>query len=138
MSHDEALLEQLPPEKLLDTANSRVITHAIPMMNAIGTIEQYLEHERANRNRAGIIRRLTDRIDAIYEETGEHPSETESKPESTLEPGQTPPVEAMMSTTTMTDTLSVWTPSGELLGLVHGHEPSGLAGPSMPLAWDEL
>ncbi|WP_254824877.1 hypothetical protein [Haloglomus halophilum] len=138
MSHDEPLLEQLPPEKLLDTANFRVITPAIPMMEAIETVEQYLEHERANRNRAGIIRRLTDRIDAIYEETGERPSETGSKPESTPELGQTPPVEPMTSTTTMTDTLSVWTPSRGLLDLVHDHEPGGLAGPSMPLAWEEL
>jgi hypothetical protein len=138
MSHDEALLEQLPPEKLLDTANSRVITPAIPMMEAIETVEQYLEHERANQNRAGIIRRLTDRIDAIYEGTSEHPPETESKPDSTLEPGQTQPVEPVISTTTMTDTHSVWTQSRELLGLVHDHESGGLAGPSMPLAWDEL
>ena len=32
MSHDESLLEQLPPEKLLDTRNTRVITPAIRMM----------------------------------------------------------------------------------------------------------
>ena len=72
MTRDESILEQLPPEKLLDTRKTRVITPAIEMMEEVATVELYLEHERKNRDRPGIIRYITDRIDAICEESEEN------------------------------------------------------------------
>lgn len=37
------------------------------MMEEAATVERYLEYERANRDRASIIRYLTDRIDTGIE-----------------------------------------------------------------------
>jgi hypothetical protein len=142
MTHDDSLLEHLPPAKLLDTANTRVITPAIPMMSEIATIEQYLEHERANRNRAGIIHLLTERIDAIYEENDETPPSHEQDQEdgivsdeqgSTTGPGPAVPAGAGESVET--------SPPNELLALVHEYGPAvsgGIAASAAPPAWDEL
>lgn len=158
MSYDDSLLEQLPPEKLLDTSNTRVITPAIAMMESVETVEQYLEHERANRNRAGIIRHLTERLDTIYEATGDHPSEPEAEPK--LEPKpeqeptpisrQSPPLKNETPATPPTterpaatqqpvpESAGVWMPTEDLLCLVDDLGPNGLGGPSTPPLWDEL
>mgnify|MGYP007023707266 FL=1 len=111
MSGDESLLEQLPPEKLLDTRNTRVITPAIEMMEEVETVERYLEHERANRDRAGIIRHLTERIDAIDEENGATPPRQEQEPEGEQEGDNVP--------TDDVETVSPMSPPEELLAYIH-------------------
>ncbi|TKX37094.1 hypothetical protein EXE51_08475 [Halorubrum sp. CGM5_25_10-8B] len=153
MGHDAAILEQLPPEKLLGTSNYRVISPAIRMMGEVETVEQYLKHERAKQNRGGIIRRLSERRDAIYEERAEAP------PERTTETGgsSTPPVEVEIpienpddlpvriqvepTTRTETETPASFIPpslSADLLALVHEHGPTGVARSPEAPAWDEL
>jgi hypothetical protein len=146
MSHDAAVLEQLPPEKLLDTSNYRVITPAITMMGEVETVEQYLEYERAHRNRGGIIRRLTERRDAIYEERGETlPIDIEIPTENPDEPLVQIHIESDALTQTKTETESESrasgispSPSADVLALVHEHRPTGVAGSPEPPAWDEL
>ena len=146
MSHDAAVLEQLPPEKLLDTSNYRVITPAITMMGEVETVEQYLEYERAHRNRGGIIRRLTERRDAIYEERGETlPIDIEIPTENPDEPPVQIHIESDALTQTKTETESESrasgispSPSADVLALVHEHGPTGVAGSPEPPAWDEL
>ncbi|MFC6874785.1 hypothetical protein [Halobellus marinus] len=136
MSHDESLLEQLPPEKLLDTRNTRVITPAIRMMEEAATVERYLEHERANRDRAGIIRYLTDRIDGIYEENGEIlPGEQSQEQE--MEGGH----EGDIVPVDEAETVSAMSPPEELLAYIHdlGSEPDKeIASSFDPPMWDEL
>jgi len=132
MSHDESLLEQLPPEKLLDTRNVRVITPAIEMMEEVATVEQYLEHERASRDRAGIIRHLTEQIDAIYEENGEiPPGEQNLEGE---DEGDIVPVDEA-------ETVSPMSPPEELLAYIHdlgSESDKEIASSFDPPLWDEL
>lgn len=129
MSHDTALLEKLPPEKLLDTSNYRVIRPAISMMETAETVEQYLLYERANRNRRGIIRRLTERRDAISDERGETPPHSQA--ESSI-------------TSSSTSAGKVGSPeeppilSAGLLALVHEHGPAGIEEAPSPPSWTEL
>lgn len=140
MSHDAAVLEQLPPEKLLDTSNYRVITPAITMMGEVETVEQYLEYERAHRNRGGIIRRLTERRDAIYEERGETlPVDVEIPTENPDEPSVKIHIksDAQAETEFRASGISS-SPSTEALALVDEHGPTGVAGSPEPPAWDEL
>ncbi|QLC35711.1 hypothetical protein EFA46_015770 (plasmid) [Halarchaeum sp. CBA1220] len=138
MSHDAALLEQLPPEKLLDTSNYRVIRPAIEMMEAVETVEQYLTHERANRNRAEIIRRLTDRLDAIQKEVGEQSPVTESKSERVLLPRNSRSSETETVTNRGPKAVAVWMPTKDLLSLVHNAGKRSPADSSTPPTWDEL
>ncbi|MFQ3293052.1 MAG: hypothetical protein ACI8VE_000106 [Natrialbaceae archaeon] len=133
MSGDESLLEQLPPEKLLDTRNTRVITPAIEMMEEVETVERYLEHERANRDRAGIIRHLTERIDAIDEENGETPPRQEQEPEGEHEGDNMSTADA--------ETVSPMSPPEELLAYIHGlgnESDDEIASSPAPPTWDEL
>jgi hypothetical protein len=136
MSGDESLLEQLPPEKLLDTRNTRVITPAIEMMEEVATVELYLEHERANRDRPGIIRHLTEQIDAIYEENGEIPPgerDQEQEPDGGQEGANVHTDEA--------ETVSSMSRPEELLAYIHdlGSESDEEIASSLdPPTWDEL
>ncbi|WP_251344599.1 hypothetical protein [Haloplanus halophilus] len=129
MSHDAAILEQLPPEKLLDTSNYRVIRPAIGMMETVEIVEQYLEYERANRNRGGIIRRLIERRDAISEERGETP------PHSQAESGAT---SSSTSAVGVGSSKEPPIPSSSLLALVHEQEPAGIEQAPTPPSWTEL
>ncbi|MFD1687190.1 MULTISPECIES: hypothetical protein [Halobellus] len=136
MSGDESLLEQLPPEKLLDTRNTRVITPAIEMMEEVATVELYLEHERANRDRPGIVRHFTEQIDAIYEENGEiPPGEKDQEQESEGEH------EGDNMSTADAETVSPMSPPEELLAYIHGlgnESDDEIASSPAPPTWDEL
>jgi len=129
MSHDADILEQYPPEKLLDRWNYRVILPAIRMMGEVETVEQYLEYERANRNRGGILRELTERHDAILDKHGETPSQYQE--ESTATSSSTSSVESGSS-----GEPSI--PSPDLLALIHEHGPGGIEGVPTPPPWGEL
>lgn len=132
MSDDESLLKQLPPEKLLDTRNTQVITPAIEMMVEIETVERYLKHERANRDRAGIISHLTEQIDAIDEETGEIP------------PGEQEPEDEQQGDENFADDVEPVlpvSPPEELLAHIHdleGKSGKKIASSPAPPTWDEL
>jgi len=130
MSDDESILEQLPPQKLLDTANGRAISAAIEMMEEVATVEQYLEHERANRARPGIIRNLTERIDTICDANDDIPAGEEQDQER----------EDTVPTVT-TESISPISPPEDHLAYIHdlGDESAGRIGPSPTLpTWDEL
>jgi len=138
MSGDTSLLEQLPPEKLLDTRNPRAITPAIEMMEEVATVEQYLEHERANRNRAGIIRHLIEQIDAIYEENGEIPPGEQDQDKEQEPEGEH---EGINVSTDDVETVSPMSPPEELLAYIHdlGSESDDeIASLPAPPTWDEL
>lgn len=140
MSHDATVLEQLPPEKLLDTSNYRVITPVITMMGEVETVEQYLEYERAHRNRGGIIRWLTEYRDAIYEERGETlPVDVEIPTENPDELSVKIHIKSDAQTETEFRASGISpSPSTEALALVDEHGPTGAAGSPEPPAWDEL
>lgn len=142
MTDDDSLLEQLPPEKLLDTANGRAISAAIEMMAEVAVVEEYLEYERSNRDRDGIVRDLRDRIDDIYEDNDETPPEKQ-RPEPAAKPESTPgAVETVGTPETDTGSVSPESPPAELLETLHelGNDRStNLDGwPSPPPTWDEL
>jgi len=144
MSHDAAVLDQLPPEKLLDTSTYQVITPAIRMMDEVETVDQYLEHERANRGRAGILRELTERRDAIREERGEEPPQQHSGESTSILSGVGESWEKQNDSLGDTDVPSQISgeipsqPSEDLLALVHehglGNTPESVTAPS----WSEL
>ena len=53
--HDtDPVLQKLPPEKLLDADRLRPIRAGIACMDSIETIQAYLAHENANRNRTQV------------------------------------------------------------------------------------
>jgi hypothetical protein len=80
------------------------------MMVEIETVERYLQHERANRDRAGIISYLTEQIDAIVEENGEIPP-GEQEPEDEQEGDNVP--------TDDVETVSPMSPPEELFAYIH-------------------
>jgi methylphosphotriester-DNA--protein-cysteine methyltransferase len=50
----ESVLQKLPPEKLLAADRLRPIRAGIACMDSIETIQAYLAHENANRNRTQV------------------------------------------------------------------------------------
>ena len=50
----DPVLQKLPPEKLLATDRLRPIRAGIRCMDSIETIQQYLAHENANRDRTQV------------------------------------------------------------------------------------
>jgi len=80
MSEDdtEPILERLPPEKLLATDQLRPIRAGIQCMDSIETIQAYLAHENANRNRTQVQHALRMRARELRD--GEPDDETETTP----------------------------------------------------------
>lgn len=144
MSDDAAVLDQLPPEKLLDTSNYQVITPAIRMMDEVETVGQYLEHERSNRNRAGILRELTERRDAIWEERGKEPPQQHSGESNSIPSGVGESRGPQIDSPGETDVPSQISgeipsqPSEDLLGLVHEHGPGNTPESVTAPSWSEL
>jgi predicted hydrolase (HD superfamily) len=50
----DPVLQKLPPEKLLDADHMQPIRAGIACMDSIETIQAYLAHENANRNRTQV------------------------------------------------------------------------------------
>jgi len=50
----DPILERLPPETLLDSDRLRPIRAGIRCMDSIETVQQYLAHENANRDRTQV------------------------------------------------------------------------------------
>jgi peptidyl-tRNA hydrolase len=57
---DQVLVE-LPPEKLLNTHNFRLIRGGIHCMQSVETVKQYVAHENATDQRERILRLLQQR-----------------------------------------------------------------------------
>jgi predicted hydrolase (HD superfamily) len=66
--HTEPVLQKLPPEKLLDADQMQPIRAAIRCMDSIDTIQEYLAHENANRNRTQVQAALRMRARELRDE----------------------------------------------------------------------
>lgn len=64
----EPVLQKLPPEKLLDADHMQLIRAAIRCMDSIETIQQYLAHENANRDRTQVQAALRMRARELRDE----------------------------------------------------------------------
>ena len=80
MSEDDTapILERLPPEKLLAADRLRPIRAGIRCMDSIETIQAYLAHENANRNRTPVQHALRMRARELRD--GETDSEADANP----------------------------------------------------------
>ena len=75
--HDtEAILERLPPETLLDSDHLRPIKAGICCMDSLETVQQYLAHENANRNRTQVQDALRMRARDLRDEGQDDDAET--------------------------------------------------------------
>ena len=75
--HDtEVILERLPPETLLDSDHLRPIQAGIRCMDSIETVQQYLAHENANRNRTQVQDALRMRARELRDEEPDDDAET--------------------------------------------------------------
>ena len=81
MGYDESVLEELPPEKLLDSTAPSVIKPAIRMMGQVETIELYLDYEREHEDRPGIVRYISNRISELQDQDGNSGHDDPRNPE---------------------------------------------------------
>lgn len=58
---DDKILEDLPPERFLDTSNARLIEAGLKCMYSRETIQQYLAYENQHENRTWVQRLLARR-----------------------------------------------------------------------------
>jgi hypothetical protein len=54
----DAILDKLPPEKLLSATNPELIQAGIQCMNSLSTIREYVAYENTHEARAGILGQL--------------------------------------------------------------------------------
>ena len=78
MSEDdtEPIRERLPPETLLASDHLRPIRAGIRCMDSIETIQEYLAHENANRNRTQVQHALRMRARELRDEGPDADAET--------------------------------------------------------------
>lgn len=57
----DAILTELPPEKLLDTSNHRLIRAGLQCMYSRETVQAYLGYENQHQNRTWVQRLLAER-----------------------------------------------------------------------------
>ena len=74
----DPVLQKLPPEKLLAADRLRPIRAGIRCMDSIETIQAYLAHENANRNRTQVQHALRMRARELRD--AESDDETETTP----------------------------------------------------------
>jgi len=79
MATDKAVLETLPPEKLLAATRLRVIRAAIRMFTEAESLDYYISHERNSGGREGILRMLRDRKNELSEASGGSPQDGKLK-----------------------------------------------------------
>ena len=71
MTNDEdrdAILDQLPPEKLLSATNLELIRAGIQCMHSLTTVKQYVAYENAHKNRTGILGQLRMRASELRQQ----------------------------------------------------------------------
>jgi peptidyl-tRNA hydrolase len=66
-SADRVLIE-LPPEKLLDTSNFRLIRGGVECMYSVETVKQYVAHENATEQREQVLQLLQKRAEELREQ----------------------------------------------------------------------
>jgi peptidyl-tRNA hydrolase len=64
----EHILDELPPEKLLDTANFRLVRGGVACMHSVETVKQYVAHENATEQREQVLRLLHQRAAELREQ----------------------------------------------------------------------
>ena len=64
----EHILDKLPPEKLLDTPNFRLIRGGVACMRSVKTVKQYVAHENATEQREQVLRLLNQRATELREQ----------------------------------------------------------------------
>ena len=72
----DPILERLPPETLLDSDHLRPILAGIRCMDSLETVQQYLAHENANRNRTQVQDALRMRARDLRDEEPDDDAET--------------------------------------------------------------
>ncbi|WP_424016174.1 hypothetical protein ACOZ4N_00830 (plasmid) [Halorientalis pallida] len=71
MTDDEdrdAILDQLPPEKLLSATNPGLIRAGIQCMYSLTTVKQYVAYENTHQNRAAILGQLRLRASELRQQ----------------------------------------------------------------------
>lgn len=61
MDDFDQIIAELPPEKLLDTPNFRLIRGGVECMHSVETVKQYVAHENATEQREQVLRLLHQR-----------------------------------------------------------------------------
>ena len=64
----EHILEELPPEKLLDTPSFRLIRGGVACMHSVETVKQYVAHENTTEQREQVLRLLHQRAAELREQ----------------------------------------------------------------------
>lgn len=64
----DAILDKLPPEKLLSATNPVLIRAGINCMNSMSTVREYVAYENAHEARAAILGQLRMRARELREE----------------------------------------------------------------------
>jgi len=64
----DKILEDLPPERFLDTTNTRLLQAGLKCMHSRETVMQYLAYENQHENRTWIQRLLAERARELAEE----------------------------------------------------------------------
>ena len=68
---DDKILEELPPDRFLDTSNARLIKAGLHCMHSRETVQQYLAYENQHENRTWIQRLLARRARELADEQSE-------------------------------------------------------------------
>jgi peptidyl-tRNA hydrolase len=64
----DRILVELPPEKLLDTPNFRLIRGGVACMHSVETVKQYVAHENTTEQREQVLRLLHQRATELREQ----------------------------------------------------------------------
>jgi len=67
----DKILEDIPPERFLDTTNTRLLRAGLNCMHSRETVMQYLAYENQHENRTWIQRLLAERARELAEEQSE-------------------------------------------------------------------
>ena len=62
------ILDQLPPEKLLETTNPRLLRGGLQCMHSVETVKKYVAYENNNEQRQFILNDLRGRAREIREQ----------------------------------------------------------------------
>ena len=64
----DKILDQLPPEKLLETTNPKLLRGGLQCMHSVETVKKYVAYENNNEQRQFILNGLQDRAQEIREQ----------------------------------------------------------------------
>jgi hypothetical protein len=64
----DAILDHLPPEKLLSATDPELIRAGIRCMGSMSTVREYVAYENAHQNRTGVLGQLRMRARELREQ----------------------------------------------------------------------